>query len=167
MKAALALLAAAPIVLAQAADDPVAEVEQRHAAAQSEAENDSHAASPIPSGYPCNSSIPVFNPEGCAPRKLTVLRAKESGDASQGDAGTPVTPEPDKAVCRDTIEQVREENGQPALRKETADPDAPLLIAAVDHRIDGCSVMVMRNDTSDVRPLPQPAEGPVELIPAR
>lgn len=73
---------------------------------------------------------------------------------------------PSSENCRDTIRHVREENGQPALRKETADPDQPLLIAAVDHRIDGCSVMVMRNDVSDVRPLPKiPKSGPL-IIPA-
>ncbi len=70
-------------------------------------------------------------------------------------------------TCRDTIRHVREENGQPALRKETADPGQPLLTAAVDHRIDGCSVMVMRTDTSDVRPIPEAPEGPAKLIPAR
>lgn len=69
--------------------------------------------------------------------------------------------------CRDTIRHVREANGQPALRKDAAEPGEPLLIAAVDQRIDECSVMVMRRDTSDVRPLPVPAEGPAKLIPAR
>lgn len=69
--------------------------------------------------------------------------------------------------CRDTIRHVREANGQPALLKDTAPPGEPLLIAAVDQRIEGCSVMVMRHDTSDVRPLPAPSEGPARLIPAR
>lgn len=61
-----------------------------------------------------------------------------------------------ETVCRDRIHTVREERGLPALDREQADPEEPLFIAAVDHRIDGCSVMVMRNDTSDVRPLPKP-----------
>ena len=65
-------------------------------------------------------------------------------------------PGPGEAVCRDTIHSVRAERGLPALERGTADPDEPYFIAAVDKRIGGCSVMVMRNDTSDVRPLPKP-----------
>jgi hypothetical protein len=33
------------------------------------------------------------------------------------------------------------------------------MIAAVDHRINGCAVMVMYGNTSDVRPLPAPRDG--------
>ena len=65
-------------------------------------------------------------------------------------------PNPD-VVCRDRIQQVRRELGKPALEPE-ASPADPLFIAAVDKRIDGCSVMVMRNDTTDLRPLPAPGE---------
>lgn len=66
-------------------------------------------------------------------------------------------PDPEGAVCRDRIQQVRRELGKPALDRD-ASPQEPLLIAAVDKRIGGCSVMVMRNDTSDVRPLPEQRE---------
>ena len=72
---------------------------------------------------------------------------------------------PKSSECKDRIRQVREENGQPALDRDLAEPDEEILIAAVDHRIDGCSVLVMRNDTSDVRPLPENS-GEVRLIPA-
>ena len=72
--------------------------------------------------------------------------------------GLQVPAEPGEAVCRDRIHTVREERGLPTIRRKTADPDVPLLIAAVDHRIDGCSVMVMRHDTRDVRPIPKPDE---------
>jgi len=41
----------------------------------------------------------------------------------------------------------------------------PLLIAAVDKRIGGCSVMVIRNDTSDFRSLPE--QGEARIMPAR
>ena len=68
------------------------------------------------------------------------------------------------AVCRDRIHEVRRELGQPALERD-ASPLDPLLIAAVDKRIDGCSVLVMRNDTSDIRPLPAPQEH--RMMPAR
>ncbi len=75
-------------------------------------------------------------------------------------------PDVTETVCRDRIHEARAANGQPELRRETAQPDAPLFIAAVDQRIDGCNVMVMRNDTSDIRPLPKP-DGSGEWIPAR
>lgn len=75
----------------------------------------------------------------------------------------------DRASCRDRIHQVRDERGLPRLERDTASPGEPLLIAAVDHRIDGCSVMVVYSDTSDVRPVPTMPEGPPRLqrIPAR
>jgi len=72
------------------------------------------------------------------------------------------------AACTDRIHEVREERGLPRLERGTATPDEPLLIAAVDHRIDGCSVMVMRYDTRDVRPLPtEERPGQLERIPQR
>ena len=64
-------------------------------------------------------------------------------------------------VCRDRIHVVRAERGLPALEREAASADEPLLIAAVDRRIDECSVMVMLQDTNDIRPLPAPEEGPL------
>ncbi|MGV3555334.1 MAG: hypothetical protein ACO1OD_08765 [Croceibacterium sp.] len=64
-----------------------------------------------------------------------------------------------ETVCRDRIHTVRQERGLPAMERETADPEEPLLIAAVDHRIDGCSVMVMKYDSRDVRPIPKPDDG--------
>ena len=69
-----------------------------------------------------------------------------------------------RAPCRDTIHQVREARGLP--REAPAAP--PQMIAAVDHRIDGCSVMVMYGNTSDVRPVPTtPGTARLERIPAR
>src|SRR5262245_5364345 len=101
-------------------------------------------------------------------------------------AETPLAPEPAPGIverapdaqllasegrvpCRDTIHQVREARGLPQLERGAASPDEPLLIAAVDHRINGCSVMVMYNNTSDVRPLPTLPDGPATLqrIPRR
>jgi hypothetical protein len=106
---------------------------------------DTHVATDeIPAAYlPCRGTVPVFNPEAC---ERTV---------------DPIQP----ADCGDRIQQVRDASGQPKLDREPAKPDEPLLIAAVDHRIDGCPVMVMRNDVSDVRPLPAPSET-VGVIPA-
>jgi len=85
--------------------------------------------------------------------------------AVDGQATPPVLAlEGSRAVCHDRIHEVRRELGKPALDRH-ASPQEPLLIAAVDKRIGGCSVMVMRNDTSDVRPLPEPGEH--RLMPAR
>lgn len=69
-------------------------------------------------------------------------------------------------VCRDRIDQVRDAWGQPKLDREPATLSEPLLLAAVDQRIDGCSVMVTRNDTSDIRPLPEPSHE-AEVMPAQ
>jgi hypothetical protein len=63
-----------------------------------------------------------------------------------------------EAICRDRVHTVREERGLPRLERDTADPEEPLLFAAVDHRIDGCSVLVMKHDSRDVRPIPKPDE---------
>lgn len=69
------------------------------------------------------------------------------------------------AVCRGRINEARQAGGLPKLQREPADNDKPLLIYAVDRMIDGCEVLVMRNDLSDIRPLPTPA-GPARLRPA-
>jgi hypothetical protein len=97
-----------------------------------------------------------------APLVLTEPAANSGprDDAPQALAGS-------QPVCRDRIEQVRQERGLPKLDRQTASPDAPYFIAAVDHRIDGCSVMVMRTDTSDIRPLPANPDSPPEILPAR
>ncbi|MDG6079538.1 hypothetical protein E3U23_10060 [Erythrobacter litoralis] len=68
--------------------------------------------------------------------------------------------------CQDRIHHVREERGLPELNDAPATPDNALLIAAVDHQVDGCDVLVMQEDTADVRPLPKFDDRTVELIPA-
>ncbi|MXP42813.1 hypothetical protein GRI75_14295 [Altererythrobacter soli] len=69
--------------------------------------------------------------------------------------------------CRGRIERVRQERGLPQLRRDSASPEEPLLIAAVDKRIDGCAVLVMRHDAGDIRPLPPFQDGPARRMPAR
>ncbi|NVD43781.1 hypothetical protein [Qipengyuania atrilutea] len=69
--------------------------------------------------------------------------------------------------CERTIEQVRAERNLPLLRREPASPDKPYLLSAVDKTIDGCPVLVMHSDKSDVRPVPETANEPIGLIPAR
>ncbi len=64
-----------------------------------------------------------------------------------------------RSNCRDQIVAVREERGLPRLHPEdTPSPDNPYFIKAVDHRIDGCNVMVMADGSGDVLPLPEFAE---------
>ncbi len=72
-------------------------------------------------------------------------------------------PGPGEPVCRDVIHEAREDRGLPKLDEKEASADEPLFIAAVDKRIDGCSMLVMRNDTSDVRPLPPMPAAPPSL----
>ncbi len=71
------------------------------------------------------------------------------------------------ATCADRIETVRDTLGQPRLDRTPESIEEPLLIAAVDKRIDGCAVMQMKGDVNDLRPIPQPAPGSPFLQPAR
>ena len=106
---------------------------------------------------------------------LIALVLNTGAAAETSRAPQPVPPEPmpgamtartdQKVVCNDRIELVRQERGLPKLQRDTGRTHEPLLIAAVDHQVGGCSVMVMRNDTSDVRPIPAPdAEPRVQRI---
>ena len=88
----------------------------------------------------------------------------EAGPLVRFDRGVPASDE--SRSCRDRIQTAREERGLPILERKTASPEEPLFIAAVDKRIDCCSVLVMRNNTSDIRPLPT-VEGDGKLTPAR
>ena len=78
----------------------------------------------------------------------------------------PLTPSPEQ--CRDRITAVREAKDKPPLLdRAPASPDKPHRIYAVDKRIDGCAVMVMHGDVTDIRPLPARPEGPLLPMPAR
>ncbi len=75
--------------------------------------------------------------------------------------------EPDQqGQCRDRIRRAREEAGQPELDRQTASPDEPLLIWAVDHRRENCGVLVMMGDPDDMRPVPESDESG-SMIPAQ
>jgi len=69
--------------------------------------------------------------------------------------------------CCDTITLVRDAAGQPRLDKGNATRDEPLLIAAVDKRIDNCRVLVMARDSRDIRPEPEVSIDQARLRPAR
>lgn len=68
-------------------------------------------------------------------------------------------------ACRDRIEHARAAARKPELDRSPANPDEPLLMYAVDRRIDNCGVIVPVADPTDVRPNPKP--GRLEMIPAR
>jgi hypothetical protein len=70
-----------------------------------------------------------------------------------------------QANCRGKIVTTRAELGLPKLPDADAKAGDPLFIAAVDRMIDGCEVLVMRDNTSDIRPLPQFEDGPGKMIP--
>lgn len=60
--------------------------------------------------------------------------------------------------CQDRIEAVRTERGLSSFDRENANPEddaEALMIYAVYRNINGCDVLVMANNSSDVRPLPQ------------
>lgn len=66
-----------------------------------------------------------------------------------------------RATCSDTIEHAREASGRPPLEKHESDTPEPMLYKAVDRNVDGCDVLVMADDTDDLRPVPE--GGPVVL----
>lgn len=120
------------------------------AAPMLDATADMRAEMALPAAYlPCEGTVPVFNPEGCPPPRLTVEEPAE----------------PNEAACRDRIALVRAANGQPQLDRQPASPERPYLIAAVDKRVDGCAVMQMYHDVDDLRPLPAPPDGPAKVYP--
>ncbi len=66
--------------------------------------------------------------------------------------------------CHDRIQKARAAAGKPELAPAPADPDNPLLMYAVDTRIDGCGVMVPVANPAAWRQSPLP--GKPEVIPA-
>jgi hypothetical protein len=68
--------------------------------------------------------------------------------------------------CRGRIDTVRQERGLPRLAPDKGSDHDPLLVLAVDRSIDGCEVLVVRNDLDDIRPLPQFSDAPARLRPA-
>ena len=90
-----------------------------------------------------------------------VLLASLVATAPPDQAGAPQS-----RNCEQRIQQVRDVSSQPALNKIPAVPGQGFFIAAVDKRVDGCPVMQMQNNINDLRPLPEPPEGPARLQPA-
>mgnify|MGYP001548571408 CR=1 FL=1 len=85
-----------------------------------------------------------------------------------GQLLTPSKNKPDAAtVCHGKTEVVRQERGLPDLDLDNAKSDEPLLIYAVDQMINGCEVLVIRNDLNDIRPLPDYSDSKATMRPAR
>lgn len=95
----------------------------------------------------------VFAPDGA----LAQLAPQANDEGTDQDS---------RRLCRDRIEQVRQDRGLPKLDRGNAAPDEPLLIAAVDMRLGNCSVMVMANNINDIRPLP-PSSDTARLRPTK
>lgn len=96
------------------------------------------------------------------PLAALALIGADEPPASEADAETSARAEaPDRKTCRDRINHARAASGQPSLmQRGPATPDDPVMIYAVDRRQDGCAVMVVKGDPSDIRPLPaQPESG--------
>jgi len=103
-------------------------------------------------------AAPALDSSPAPPSVRVVPNAPENSSALKGS-----TP----ANCRGRIEGARAERGLSKLERDTANPDPPMFIAAVDKLIGGCEVLVMRDNLSDIRPLPEFREGPGKLTPLK
>ena len=64
------------------------------------------------------------------------------------------------------METARQDSGAAKLQRDDATAE-PVLILAVDRRIDGCEVLVTGLHAGDIRPLPEFQNGPGEMRPLR
>lgn len=71
-----------------------------------------------------------------------------------------------RARCEEQISKARSDAGQPEIERKPADAENPLMLAAVHQTIEDCPVLVMKHDTSDIRPVPERREGPLTIEPA-
>lgn len=114
--------------------------------------------------YPPSLDNPAYSKP--ADKWKTLPEVEQPAAATAENDGSSSEPDPS---CSDVITTARAENGlRPLVKRAPASADEPHLIYAVDRREEGCSVMVMKGNPEDIRPLPGPAEGdPLQLIPAR
>lgn len=105
--------------------------------------------------------------------KVLVLAAAVAMTTSSIATGETALPEaaatPGVKNCADRVRQVRAERGLPPLSEGSGDvssgtlfdrrpamPNEGLLVSAVDHRVDGCGVLMVHDNPGDIRPVPQP-----------
>ena len=74
--------------------------------------------------------------------------------------------DPQEPRCADVIREVRDASGVQILQRAPATGAEGHMIAAVDKRVDGCSVMQMHGNVNDLRPLPQVSDEDFRLRPA-
>jgi len=68
--------------------------------------------------------------------------------------------------CADRIREARATANLPELDRRPASADKPIMIWAVDHRRDGCGVLVAKGNPEDIRPVPE-SDGTYEMMPAK
>lgn len=110
--------------------------------------------------------LPLDNPAFTAPAKpwASVEDVVERDAAYTVQEGvTKISPR-DQRVCQDSLstaqDQAQESVELPSVKPERMSPDKPHLIYAVDHRQNGCSMMVMKNIPRGIRPLPDKPASP-------
>lgn len=73
--------------------------------------------------------------------------------------------EPPAAACQDNATPTKNEPArQPRFEREPAMPDSGQIIYAVDRRIDGCSVILVKGAARTVRPLPEQSDDPLQAV---
>jgi hypothetical protein len=90
-----------------------------------------------------------------APLLVAAAVAPKTPVTSHAPGKLAAQPEQFGKNCHGRIEETREERGLPKLAPDKAGSAEPLLILAVDRQIDGCEVLVLRNDINDIRPVPE------------
>ncbi|MBB3032915.1 hypothetical protein [Alteriqipengyuania lutimaris] len=115
-------------------------------------------AVPFVMGFGPANQVPADTPQ---PLPFDMPGYSRPAPLATGDLGDFVK----RATCRDTIEHTRQESGQPPLDERDSEAPAPMLYKAVDHDVDGCDVLVMANDTDDIRPVPE--GGPAVIQPIK
>ncbi|MBD59415.1 MAG: hypothetical protein CL808_04760 [Citromicrobium sp.] len=102
---------------------------------------------------------------GLAPTAETPPAPPSSSFGTPGyGRSTPSASEYPGESCTDVVEHAREANGQPPLDERDGEAPEPMMYKAVDRDVGGCDVLVMADDTDDIRPVPQ--GGPLVLHPA-
>ena len=74
--------------------------------------------------------------------------------------------DPQSPHCADVIREVRDATGTQVLQRGPVTGAEGHMIAAVDKRVDGCSVMQMHGNVNDLRPLPEIGDEDFRLQPA-
>jgi len=97
-------------------------------------------------------------------RSLPIIALALTCSGAVSAAETPLEPDPRR--CARALPTLVDDNGPPLMDRGKADADEPLFYSAVEHRIDGCPVLVMHR-TGEVRPVPQVQQRRNLFMPAR